>query len=338
MYTYTAAGRLQTRVWKRGVTTTYAYNNAGDLQSVTYTGGSVSTPSTSYTYDRRGRRKTAVRNSITTTWTYNDADQPLTESHSGGTMSSLAMNWSYDNALRRDVLTAKYGTNILQAADYDYDTAGRLGKVKDGSQEAVYGYHPNSSLIATVALTNGPGTGAGLGVSRAYDRLNRLQSISSRAYGVAATNLPVSVGYQYNAANQRTRATLGDGTYWVYQYDALGQVVAGRRYWADGTEVAGQQFEYRFDDIGNRDTTGGPGLGGERLHGQPVESVQHPDGAAVRGCPGVGESDGQRDGQRERGHTAGRVLPPRPERAQRDGAVPDDHGDQPVWRAAEPVG
>ena len=257
VYTNTAAGRLQTRVWKRGVTTTYAYNNAGDLQSVTYTGGSVSTPSTSYTYDRRGRRKTAVRNSITTTWTYNDADQPLTESNSGGTMSSLAMNWSYDNALRRDVLTAKYGTNILQAADYDYDTAGRLGKVKDGSQEAVYGYHPNSTLIATVALTNGPGTGAGLGVSRAYDRLNRLQSISSRAYGVAATNLPVSVGYQYNAANQRTRATLGDGTYWVYQYDALGQVVAGRRYWADGTEVAGQQFEYRFDDIGNRDTTGG---------------------------------------------------------------------------------
>ena len=234
----------------------YSY---GRLTSVTRKdsgGGQVS--QTSYLYDAHGRTAQVIdaRNG-TTTYTYNQADQPLTESHSGGTMSSLAMNWSYDNALRRDVLTAKYGTNVLQAADYDYDTAGRLGKVKDGSQEAVYGYHPNSTLIATVALTNGPGTGAGLGVSRAYDRLNRLLSISSRAYGAAATNLPVSVGYQYNAANQRTRATLGDGTYWVYQYDVLGQVVAGRRYWADGTEVAGQQFEYRFDDIGNRDTTGG---------------------------------------------------------------------------------
>ena len=34
-------------------------------------------------------------------------------------------------------------------------------------------------------------------------------------------------------------------------------MTSGRRYWQDGSEVAGQQFDYRFDDIGNRDTTGG---------------------------------------------------------------------------------
>jgi hypothetical protein len=31
VYSYTAAGRLQSRVWQRGVTTTYAYNTGGDL-------------------------------------------------------------------------------------------------------------------------------------------------------------------------------------------------------------------------------------------------------------------------------------------------------------------
>lgn len=31
----------------------------------------------------------------------------------------------------------------------------------------------------------------------------------------------------------------------------------GRRYCSDGTLVAGQQFDYGFDDIANRDTTGG---------------------------------------------------------------------------------
>jgi len=41
----------------------------------------------------------------------------------------------------------------------------------------------------------------------------------------------------------------------VYQYDALGQVTSGKKYWADGTAVAGQQFEYAFDDIGNRTST-----------------------------------------------------------------------------------
>ena len=30
---------------------------------------------------------------------------------------------------------------------------------------------------------------------------------------------------------------------------------SGKKYWADGTPVAGQQFEYAFDDIGNRKQT-----------------------------------------------------------------------------------
>ena len=51
------------------------------------------------------------------------------------------------------------------------------------------------------------------------DVLNRLQSISSVAAGGT-----LSHAYIYNAANQRTRATLADGSYWVYGYDALGQV------------------------------------------------------------------------------------------------------------------
>jgi RHS repeat-associated protein len=45
---------------------------------------------------------------------------------------------------------------------------------------------------------------------------------------------------------------LADGSQWVYEYDKLGQVKSGKRYWNDATPVAGQQFEYTFDDIGNR--------------------------------------------------------------------------------------
>src|SRR6266567_1535278 len=60
---------------------------------------------------------------------------------------------------------------------------------------------------------------------------------------------------QYNDANQRKTVTLNNGSYWIYQYDALGQVTSGKKYWADGTPVPGQQFEYGFDDIGNRTST-----------------------------------------------------------------------------------
>jgi hypothetical protein len=58
--------------------------------------------------------------------------------------------------------------------------------------------------------------------SHSFDKLNRLTLISSTSYGTSAATLPVRFGYQYNAANQRTRVALGDGSYWVYLYDKLG--------------------------------------------------------------------------------------------------------------------
>jgi RHS repeat-associated protein len=69
--------------------------------------------------------------------------------------------------------------------------------------------------------------------------------------------------YMYNDAGQRIRAQLMDGSYWVYEYDPLGQVKSAKRYLADGQVVAGQQFEYSYDDIGNRTSgkTGGDTAG-----------------------------------------------------------------------------
>ena len=68
-----------------------------------------------------------------------------------------------------------------------------------------------------------------------------------------------SFRYAYNQANQRTQVTNTDNSHWVYQYDKLGQVTAGKKYWSDGTPVAGQQFTYNFDDIGNRQSTASGG-------------------------------------------------------------------------------
>ena len=95
-----------------------------------------------------------------------------------------------------------------------------------------------------------------------YDRLNRLTGVSSTP--AAVNQLPLSFQYSHNDANQRIRVGLHDGSYWLYEYDALGQVQSGKRYWADGTPVAGQQYEYAHDDIGNRTETeaGGDSTGG----------------------------------------------------------------------------
>lgn len=86
-------------------------------------------------------------------------------------------------------------------------------------------------------------------ITKQYDYLNRLTTIQTVSAQQSTIN---SYNYQLNAANQPIRSTLTDGSCWLYTYDSLGQVHSGRRYWADQTPVAGQQFEYTHDDIGNR--------------------------------------------------------------------------------------
>ena len=55
--------------------------------------------------------------------------------------------------------------------------------------------------------------------------------------------------------DQRKVRTDADHSFWSYDYDDLGQLKSGKRSWSDTKPVAGQQFEYGFDDIGNRTNT-----------------------------------------------------------------------------------
>jgi len=129
---------------------------------------------------------------------------------------------------------------------YSYDDASRLDEVTDGTVSATYSYLAKSPLIGSITYENGATTR--MTATRTYDHLQRLTQITS----VPSADSALGYSYRYNDANQRVRTTENDGSYWVYQYDTLGQVTSGRKYWANGTPVAGQQFDYAFDDIGNR--------------------------------------------------------------------------------------
>jgi YD repeat-containing protein len=151
------------------------------------------------------------------------------EGATGGTLANLSTVRAYDTSLRPQTAQIKNGANILQEVAYAYDTAGRLQTVTDASATAytaTYGYPTNSPLIDTVIFKQNSTNR--LVTTRTYDRLNRLTSIRSTAYGTGALALPVVFDYTYNPANQRTRMNLADGAYWVYQYDVLGQVISGR--------------------------------------------------------------------------------------------------------------
>jgi len=156
--------------------------------------------------------------------------------------------------LRRDnlsVLNASSG--LLNSTAYGYHPASRLLTVTSGNNTATYSYLANSPLLGQIAFAN---SGAvTMTTTKQYDYLNRLTAIQS---GAGAS--PVSsFNYAYNSANQRTQVTNSDNSHWIYQNDHLGQVISGKKYWSDGTPVAGLQFTYDFDDIGNRKSTAAGG-------------------------------------------------------------------------------
>ena len=92
--------------------------------------------------------------------------------------------------------------------------------------------------------------------SNQYDYLNRLTGKSSA----------LNFQYQYNSAGQRTRVTqLADGSYWVYGYDALGQLTSANKYFWDNTPVAGQQFGSSTLLVGER-----PRMEMARLEARPT--------------------------------------------------------------------
>jgi len=269
-YTYSVGGRLKTRTWARNgnngqpIVTTYTYgfddtptdNDHADLVKTEYSANDpAATPAVSSTYDRRGRRQQVTQTGGTaTTFGYNDANLMTSETYTGGTLDGASVSWVFDNKLRRDTLSVG-GVTPAYSLTYGYDTAGRLQTVSHGGSVVTYGYVANSMLVGTVTHTQG---GVTVTTTKAPDVLNRLQSISTVSGGTT-----VSYSYLYNNANLRERATLADSSYWVYTYDALGQVQTGKKYWSDGTFVAGQQFEYSFDAIGNRSGPNGAKTGGD---------------------------------------------------------------------------
>lgn len=249
-YTYTPAGRLASRTWARGITTTYTYGTGGDLTNVVYSDGV--TPGVTNTYDRLGRESSVAWNGITDTMSYNLANQSLGESFSGGSLAGLAITNGYDADLRRTFLAVLSGSSQLLSDAYGYDHASRLSSVTDaGNNSANYTYLANSPLVGEIVFKQNSTTR--MTTTKQYDYLNRLTQISSAPS--ASYVLPLTFNYNYNPANQRTQDTLADSSYWVYGYDSLGQVTNACKFFSSGRPVPGQQFDYTFDTIGNRTQT-----------------------------------------------------------------------------------
>jgi YD repeat-containing protein len=113
------------------------------------------------------------------------------------------------------------------------------GKQYDDFHPVRYG--ANNDMISRVSCLATGGSRCVWSLSHGVNRLTQISSQSS------ASIPAVSFNYSYNSANQRTQDQLADGSHWAYQYDSLGQVTNGNKYFYDNTIVPGQQFNYAFD-------------------------------------------------------------------------------------------
>ncbi len=242
-YSYKPSGRMQTRSWVRlpVITTTYSYTAAGDLELTDY---SDTTPDVTFAYDRSGRPKTIADGAGVRSLAYHPSAQLAGETYVSGMLAGFSVTRSFDESHRISGIAVP----SVVSASYTYDSASRLDTVTSSQNSVTYGYHADSSLVRSVAFRNAGGER--LVTTKNYDRLNRLRSTAS----APTSGTAISTAYTYDAANQRTRGTREDNSYWSFAYDSLGQVTAGKKLLSGGVAALGQDYAWTYDDIGNRRT------------------------------------------------------------------------------------
>ncbi|MCL4464729.1 MAG: malectin domain-containing carbohydrate-binding protein [Chloroflexi bacterium] len=244
-FDYDAAGNLLSATDGRDKTTTYAYDDAGNRTAVTDPNLKVTT----YAYDEKNRlvSLTDAANGITTyaydandnllsitdannharTWTYGKLNRVLSETDALGKVTT----YEYDGAGNRAKRIDPMGAVTL----YAYDTISRLTSVSFPTGYIVYAY--NAANLRT-SLTDATGATA-----YAYDELDRLTSVTQPGNRV--------VGYQYDAAGNRTRLAYPDNKVVDYAYDDANRM-------STVTDWLNRVTSYTYDDAGRLVTTSLP--------------------------------------------------------------------------------
>jgi hypothetical protein len=248
-YAYGANGLLASRTWARPPTgdalTSYSYTN-GVLWKVDYSDSN--TPDIVYTLDRLGRQVQAVVSGVSTSWFfYNAKGQMVAETNlQGGVITGKAYVF--------DALGRPSGFDIGNAYSvrYGYDSAGMFVAVTATVAGVTRTF--NYDWDATSGLLEGWSSGS-FGVTRGYEAQRPVLAYVENKFG---TNLVSRYYYTVNAGGQRSEAALSGSAFgdmgetsFGYTYNEKGELLGARREFDDAF-VKEQDYQYRYDQIGNR--------------------------------------------------------------------------------------
>jgi RHS repeat-associated protein len=248
-YGYTLDHQPQSRVLGRGDSSTNTFESNGDLVLADFYGlQNYSVITTNY--NRFGLPRLVIDNSGSHVLTYDYAGRLIQDQCSTGLMSGTALKLRYHPVHGKDqvsVETISGGTTNTIVNTFGFDAFGRIKGVTNGTRDVTYGYLADSDLISTTTSRSAGSTV--LTATRRWDYGYRLKSIDNVIKGVGSVS---SHEYIHDKLDRRRRAHLADGSAWEYTYNDRDEVTRAGRFWSDFTPVAGQQFEFGYDPIGNR--------------------------------------------------------------------------------------
>jgi RHS repeat-associated protein len=240
-------GQLCRTTDANGNLTTYAYNAAGNLTSIT---PPAPLAATSYTYDAVGRPATIITGAGTATNTFDNLDRITKVSYTGATCTPAAgtcIQYTYDNGGHLLTRVDKTGT-----ATFTYDSQARPKTKVVGSDTATASYDLNGNLTSYVD-PNGT-------LTYAYDAANRLTKLAEPGGSCPATpawpNATKCTGYEYNNNDQRTKVKYPNGQTINDTYDPSGRPLTIIAKNTGGTTLVSRTYTYNVSttDTGLRQT------------------------------------------------------------------------------------
>jgi len=231
-YSYTAAGKLASRTWARGVVTTYSFDPiTGDMTNIAYS--VTNTPSVSFTFNRLGQQVQIADGTGSRIFTYNDQLQLAAETNVLGQITR-----SYDSLGR----SSGFSVGTDYAVAYGYSDVGRFlsisSSVQSVSSVVDYSYLPNSDLVS--GWSNGV-----VSVVKNYEpNRNLLVSVDNRTNGAMVS--------RFDYAND----VLGRRTQRIDSGSAVATNSFGYNLRSELTNavMGGNSYAWNLDSIGNRIT------------------------------------------------------------------------------------
>ena len=226
-YTYDNAGRLSTITDRKGNTLSYTYTPTGQIDTITYPDSSI----THFTYDAIDRI-TQMQDSLgTTMYSYDDTNRTITVTDPNG----FTVIQKYDSIGNLSEITYPNDKKVINS----YDAANHLQTVANWlDQTATYTYDSAGRMIS---LQNFNGTGTSYGYDNA-GRLTTLQALRSDSSPIATYTLirdgtgniiqtdqnepgmiAMTLGYTAYTYNDRKNRLLTAGTT-SYGFDLEGQL------------------------------------------------------------------------------------------------------------------